>query len=199
MAQQPARAPALRTARPTAASDLLPYTLIGCAGPGDMMLDQSDASSVAIQPFVVVRDARRAIEFYTAVLGAREKWRLMHYDRVGHAILRLNDGEFIVVDEFPEEGFLAPSVDDPAAPHSGPRLMVRVDDVDAVLDSAVAAGATLLRPATDDWWGVRIGSFRDPFGHRWIVRTVREPITIEEMQRRADELGLFAPPKEPVS
>ena len=76
------------------------------------MIDQSDASSVAIQPFVVVRDARRAIDFYIAVFGAREKWRLMHYrNRVGHTVMRLNDAEFIVVDEFPEEGFLAPSVE----------------------------------------------------------------------------------------
>ena len=163
------------------------------------MIDQSDASSVAVQPFVVVRDARRAIEFYVAVFGAREKWRLMHNHRVGHTVMRLNDAEFIVVDEFPEEGFLAPPVDDLAAPPSNSRIFVRVDDVDAVLDRAVALGSTLLGPARDAWFGVRIGSFRDPFGHHWIVRTVVEPITIEEMQRRADELKLFAPPNEPVS
>jgi PhnB protein len=164
------------------------------------LIDQSDASSVAIQPLLVVRDARRAIEFYTAVFGAREKWRLMHYDRIGHAILRLKDAEFIVLDEFPEDGLGGPAVDDPTAPPPpGPRLLVRVDDVDAVLDRAVAAGATLLRPAKDVWWGVRMGSFRDPFGHRWNVRTVREPITIEEMQRRANELGLYPPPNQPIS
>jgi PhnB protein len=90
-------------------------------------------------------------------------------------------------------------VDDPAAPPSNSRIFVRVDDVDAVLERAVALGSTLLGPAKDAWFGVRIGSFRDPFGHHWIVRTVVEPITFEEMQRRADELKLFAPPKEPVS
>jgi len=164
------------------------------------MMDQSDASSVAIQPLLVVRDARRAIEFYATVFGAREKWRLMHYDRVGHAILRVNDAELIVLDEFPEAGIVGPRLDaEPEAPRSpGPRLLVRVDDVDAVLERAVAHGATLLRAAEDQWWGVRSGSFRDPFGHHWNVRTVREPITIEEMQRRADELELYPPPKEPV-
>ncbi len=164
------------------------------------MIDQSDASSAAIQPLLVVRDAMHAIEFYTVVFGAREKWRLMHYGRVGHAILRLNDAEFIVLDEFPEDGIVGPAVDDSASPPPpGPRLLVRVDDVDAVLDRAVAAGATVLRAARDEWWGVRMGSFRDPFGHRWNVRTVREPITVDEMQRRADTLGLYPPPKEPGS
>ena len=164
------------------------------------MIDQSDASSSAIQALLVVRDAMRAIEFYIVVFGAREKWRLMHYDRVGHAILRLNDAEFIVLDEFPEDDLVGPALDDSAGPPPpGPRLLVRVDDVDAVLDRAVAAGATLLRAAKDEWWGVRMGSFRDPFGHRWNVRTVREPITVDEMQRRADDLGLYPPPKKPVS
>ena len=74
-----------------------------------------------------------------------------------------------------------------------------MDDVDAVLERAVADGATLLHPASDQWWGVRAGSFVDPFGHRWNVRSVREPITVEEMQRRADDLGLYPPPEEPVT
>jgi PhnB protein len=164
------------------------------------MIDQSDASSAAIQPLLVVNDALRAIQFYTDVFGAQEKWRLMHYHRVGHAILRLKDAEFIVLDEFPEAGIVGPSVEGSTqARRNGPSLLVRVDDVDAVLERAVAAGATVLQPADDAWWGVRTAAFRDPFGHRWSVRTVLEPITVEEMQRRADELGLYPPPKEPVS
>jgi len=124
----------------------------------------------------------------------------MHFDRVGHAIMRLNDAEFILLDEFPEVGIVGPAVDAPApATANAPRLLVRVEDVDAVLGRAVASGATLLEPAGDAWWGVRMGAFRDPFGHTWSVRTVREPITVEEMQRRADELGLYPPPEEPVA
>ena len=153
--------------------------------------DASDASSAAIQPLLVVRDANRAIQFYTEVLGAREKWRLMHFHRVGHAIMRLNDSEFIVLDEFREAGIVGPQGDSPR----GPSLLIRVDDVDAVVDRALAAGATLIEPATDAWWGVRTATFRDPFGHRWNVRTVIEPISAAEMQRRADELGLYPPPE----
>jgi PhnB protein len=156
--------------------------------------DQSDASSAAIQALLVVRDASRAIQFYCDVLGAQEKWRLMHFHRVGHAILRLNDSEFIVLDEFPEAGIVGPNGD----ASGGPRLLVRVDDVDAVIERAVKAGATVLQPGADAWWGVRTATFRDPFGHRWNIRTVIEPISIEEMQRRADELGLYPPPEEAV-
>ena len=157
--------------------------------------EQSDASSASIQVLLVVRDADRAIRFYTNVFGAHEKWRLMHFHRVGHAILRLNDSEFIVLDEFPEAGIVGPAHDQAR----GPTLLVRVDDVDAVIERALSAGATLLQPPENAWWGVRTATFRDPFGHRWNVRTVIEPITASEMQRRADEIGLYPPPNEPVA
>jgi PhnB protein len=143
----------------------------------------------SIQPLLVVRDAAAAIEFYKVVFGAEEVWRLMHYHRVGHAILRIGNSEFALLDEFPEAGIVTRAGDD------GPRLMVWVPDVDRVLEAAQAAGATLVRAAEDQWWGVRSGSFRDPFGHRWSVLSVVEPISIEEMQRRADELGLYPPPE----
>lgn len=158
------------------------------------MTEQSDASSATLQPLLVVSDAAKAIQFYSVVLGAREKWRLMHYHRVGHAIIRLGDSEFILLDEFPEAGIVGPSGDGELP---APRLLLRVDDVDAVLERAVANGATLIREASDQWWGVRSGSFRDPFGYRWNVRTVVEPITIEEMQKRADDLDLYPPPVAP--
>jgi PhnB protein len=142
----------------------------------------------AIQPLLVVRDAAAAIDFYKLVFGATELWRLMHFHRVGHAVLRIGTTEFALLDEFPEAGIV---VTQPG----GPRLMVLLPDVDAVLAAAVAAGATLLRPAEDQWWGVRSGSFRDPFGQHWSVMSVVEPISVQEMQRRADELGLYPPPR----
>jgi hypothetical protein len=62
------------------------------------------------------------------------------------------------------------------------------------VNNALAAGATLVRPAEDQWWGVRSGAIRDPFGYQWSVRSIVELISIEEMQRRADALGLYPPP-----
>ncbi len=160
------------------------------------MTDSPNSSATLIQPLLVVRDAVAAIDFYTHVFGAVEQWRLMHFHRVGHAILRLGQSEFALLDEFPEAGIVGPRAEDPEdGSRRGPRLLVQVDDVDAVLTRAVAAGATMLRAPEDQWWGVRGGSFRDPFGHRWNVHTVVEPISIEEMQRRADALGLYPPPE----
>ena len=160
------------------------------------MTDTSNSSATLIQPLLVVRDAVAAIDFYTHVFGAVEQWRLMHFHRVGHAILRVGQSEFALLDEFPEAGIVGPRAEDAddRAWH-GPRLLLQVDDVDAVFVRAVAAGATVLRPPADQWWGVRSGSFRDPFGHRWSVNTIVEPISIEEMQRRSDALGLYPPPE----
>jgi PhnB protein len=160
-----------------------------------LVTDSPSAAATLIQPLLVVRDAVAAIDFYKHVFGAVELWRLMHFHRVGHAILRLGQSEFALLDEFPEAGIVGPRVEDSEdGPRRGPRLLVQVDDVDAVLARAVAAGASLLRAAEDQWWGVRSASFRDPFGHRWSIHTIVEPISIEEMQRRADALGLYPPP-----
>ncbi|MBV9595256.1 MAG: VOC family protein [Chloroflexi bacterium] len=160
------------------------------------MTDTAPQHRSMLQPLLVVHNAVAAIEFYTRVFGAVEQWRLMHYHRVGHCVLRIGESEFALLDEFPEAGIKAPPADEPedAARGRGPRLMVQVEDVDAVLRRAAANGGTHLRQAEDQWWGVRSGGFRDPFGHRWSVYSVVEPISIEEMQRRADELDLYPPP-----
>lgn len=160
----------------------------------------TDASrhETSIQPLLVVQNASAAIDFYKQVFGAVERLRLMHAHRVGHAILAFGTSELVVLDEFPEAGIVGPSrAGADERPTGGPRLIVQVPDVDGVLARAEAGGATLLRPAEEQWWGVRGGSFRDPFGHRWNVHTVIESISGAEMQRRADELGLYPPPPEP--
>jgi PhnB protein len=158
--------------------------------------DTSNASATLIQPLLVVRDAAAAISFYQQVFGAVEQWRLMHYQRVGHAVLRLGQSEFVLLDEFPEAGIVGPPVEESEdGARRGPRLLVQVDDVDGVLARAEAAGATVLRVPADQWWGVRSGAFRDPFGHHWSVHTIVEPMSIAEMQRRSDALGLYPPPR----
>jgi uncharacterized glyoxalase superfamily protein PhnB len=142
---------------------------------------------------LVVRDAERAIAFYERVFGAREVWRVMHFHRVGHAVLRIGRSEIVVLDEFPEVRILGP--ESAKIGSAAPRLLIEIDDVDAVLERAIAAGATVLRRAEDQWWGVRSGAIRDPFGYRWSIHSVVEAISADEMQRRADELGLYPPPQ----
>jgi uncharacterized glyoxalase superfamily protein PhnB len=150
-------------------------------------------SNTVVQTLLVVRDAERAIAFYGQVFGAVEVWRVTHYGRIGHAILRLDRSEIVVLDEFPEASIVGPETEPPG--RSAPRLLLEIEDVDGVLARAVAAGAEILKPAEDQWWGVRSGSIRDPFGYRWSIHSVVETISEQEIQRRADELGLYPPPQ----
>jgi len=142
---------------------------------------------------LVVRGAERAIAFYERVFGAREVWRVMHFHRVGHAVLRIGRSEIVVLDEFPEAGIVGP--ESAKIGSAAPRLLIEIDDVDAVLERAIAAGATVLKRAETQWWGVRSGAIRDPFGYRWSIHSVVEAISADEMQRRADALGLYPPPQ----
>lgn len=146
-----------------------------------------------VQTLLVVHDAEQAIAFYARVFGAREVWRVVHFHRVGHAVLRIGRSEIVVLDEFPEAGLEGPESATIGA--AAPRLLIEIDDVDAVLERAIAAGATVLRRAENQWWGVRSGAIRDPFGYRWSIHSVVEAISEDEIQRRADELGLYPPPQ----
>jgi uncharacterized glyoxalase superfamily protein PhnB len=150
-------------------------------------------AGTVVQTMLVVHDAERAIDFYTRVFGAREVWRVMHVHRVGHAVLRIGHSEIVVLDEFPEADIVGP--DSATIGSAVPRLLIEIDDVDVVLERAVADGATVLRRAEDQWWGVRSGAIRDPFGYRWSIHSVVEALSEDEIQRRADELGLYPPPQ----
>jgi hypothetical protein len=87
------------------------------------------------------------------------------------------------------------SVFSESRPKASPRVLLEIDDVEGVLERAVANAATVLKPAEDQWWGVRSGSIRDPFGYRCSIHTVIEDISEAEIQRRSDELGLYPPPQ----
>lgn len=136
-------------------------------------------------PYLRVRDARAAVAFYTAAFGATERFRLVDPQdgRLGHVEIELAPGILVMLsDEYPEAGCLAPT-----GP-TGMTMHLHVDDADAMLARAVAAGATLLRPASDQFYGERGGSIRDPFGHEWLLGHSIEVLTPEEMQRRWDAM-----------
>jgi len=136
--------------------------------------------------YLTVADASAAIDFYTAVFGAEETFRLKAPDgRLGHAELSLGGTSLLLADEFPEYG-----IDGPAKFGGSPvTLHVHVDSADETIERAVEAGATLDRPAEDHFYGERSGAVRDPFGHRWNIGHAIEEVTPEEMQRRYDALG----------
>lgn len=117
-------------------------------------------------PYLIIRGAAAAITFYTRVFGARETLRIDDTDgRVGHAELRFGPAIVMIADEYPELGIQSPL----AFGGTGMRIHLHVDDVDALTDVAVDAGAEVLSPPTDQDHGERQCRLRDPFGHEWLL------------------------------
>lgn len=140
-----------------------------------------------VLPYLCVHDAAAAITYYQQAFGAEEQFRLTEPNgRIGHAQLKLGPATVLLCDEYPEYGI-------PSAKTLGgtPVTMhLHVDDADAVLAQAVAAGGTLERPAEDHFYGERSGTVRDPFGHRWLIGQEIEVVEVGEMQKRFEgELG----------
>jgi len=137
-----------------------------------------------VTPYLSVDGASDAIAFYQQVLGATERMRMPGPDgRIGHAELQLGDSLIMLADEYPEMGIRGPK----AVGGTPVTISVYVEDVDAVFDRAQAAGATVLRPVKDEFYGDRTGQFEDPFGHRWSVATHVEDVSPEDMTKRAAE------------
>jgi PhnB protein len=137
-----------------------------------------------VTPYLCVDDAKAAIEFYTGVLGAKERMHMPGPDgKIGHAELELGDSLIMLADEFPEMGVRGPK----AVGGTPVMISLYIEDVDAVFDAAVTAGATAVRPVENQFYGDRTGQFEDPFGHRWSVATHVEDVPPEEMEKRAAE------------
>jgi uncharacterized glyoxalase superfamily protein PhnB len=136
--------------------------------------------------YLRMKDAARAIEFYGKAFGAREKFRLNEPStgRVGHAELEFGGQILMLSDEFPEYGIQGPE----SLGGTTLTIHLHVDDADELIRRAVAAGATLVRPAADQFYGERSGTVRDPFGHEWNIGHELEKVTPDEMQRRYDQL-----------
>lgn len=142
----------------------------------------SDTNTIhEVFPYLRVRDSAEAMRFYAAAFGATELFRLTEPDgRIGHAEMQLGPAVLMLSDPYPEYGLDAPSGDG----EMGATLHLHVDDADAMAERAVAAGATMLMPPTDHFYGERSCRLRDPFGHTWLIGHQIEKLTPEEMQRR---------------
>jgi PhnB protein len=133
-------------------------------------------------PYLSVKDAARAIEFYKNAFGAREVMRMPQPDgKIGHAEVRIGEAPIMLADEFPEMNFRSPQ----SIGGTPVNILVYVNDVDKLVDQAVAAGAKLLRPVADQFYGDRLGVLEDPFGHSWSFATHIEDVSPEEMNKRA--------------
>jgi PhnB protein len=148
------------------------------------MVQPIPAGYHTVTPYLMVRDAARAIAFYRDAFGAQQ---VMRFDtpngKVAHAEVTIGDSHVMLADESPE--FAGPQT----LGGAGVSLMLYVDDVDATFARAVAAGATVRRPVADQFYGDRLGTLADPFGHVWSIATHREDVSLEEMQRRMAAMG----------
>jgi PhnB protein len=135
-----------------------------------------------VTPYLIVDGAATALDFYARVFGATERMRMAGPGgKVGHAEISIGDSVIMLADEHPEMGARGPR----AFGGSPVSVMLYVDDVDATVKTAVAAGAKLLRPVEDKFYGDRSGTIEDPFGHHWHVSTHTEDVPHEEIERRA--------------
>ena len=136
-----------------------------------------------LTPYLIVKGAAEAIEFYKKAFGASELFRMAGPDgKVGHAEIKIGDSPIMLADEHPEMGARGPQT----IGGSPVSLLLYVDDVDALFNQAVAAGATVNRPIKDQFYGDRSGALEDPFGHLWHIATHKEDVPPEEMRKRAE-------------
>jgi PhnB protein len=136
----------------------------------------------SVTPYLIFSGAGAAIAFYKRALGAEEVMRMDGPGgKIGHAEIKIGDSRIMLADEHPEIQALSPKTigGSPVSIH------LYVENVDAAVERAVAAGAKLIRPVADQFYGDRTGGIEDPFGYRWYIATHKEDLTMDEIRRRA--------------
>jgi PhnB protein len=140
----------------------------------------------SVTPYLILCGAGDAIAFYTKALGAEEVMRLADPGgKVHHAEISIGDSRVMLADEHPEIQALSPK----SVGGSPVSIHLYVEDVDAAVERAVVAGAKLVRPVADQFYGDRVGGIEDPFGYRWFIATHKEDLTMDEIRRRAAAQG----------
>jgi PhnB protein len=139
-----------------------------------------------VTPYLILDSASDAIDFYKKALGAEEVLRMEDPGgKVHHAEIKIGDSRIMLADEHPEIQALSPKT----VGGSPVTIHLYVGDVDGAVERAVAAGAKLIRPVADQFYGDRVGGIEDPFGYRWFIATHKEDVTMDEIRRRAAAQG----------
>ena len=156
-------------------------------------MDTDDTNAVRLpegmhqlSPHLVCAGAADAIDFYVKAFGATEMMRLPGPDgKLVHASVSINSSSVLLVDEMLDHAIKSPKTlgGTPVTIH------LVVPDVDAFVDRAVAAGATVTMPVEDAFWGDRYGVLEDPFGHSWSVATPVREVSMEEAQKAMNEMA----------
>nr|WP_298727884.1 VOC family protein [uncultured Steroidobacter sp.] len=145
------------------------------------MSDSGEQTIHDVYAYLRVHDTKAAIDFYARAFGAKELFRLVEPSgKVGHAELKLGPVTIMLSDEYPEIGIRGPR----SIGGTSVSIHIHASDVDRLFEQAVAAGATVVRPLQNQFYGERSGTVRDPFGHEWLLGGHIEDMTVEEMQRR---------------
>jgi PhnB protein len=133
----------------------------------------------SVTPSLTVRDASAAMEFYTKAFNAVECFRMPEAKsgKIMHAELRIGNCTLMISDEYPDWGAVAPQI------AKGGVFMIYVPDADAAFAQAIAAGATVIMPPADQFWGDRCGRVADPFGYRWTLAQKVKDVSTEEIIR----------------
>jgi len=132
-------------------------------------------------PYLRVHNAAEAIDFYSRACDAREEFRLTEPSgRIGHAEIKVGPARIMLADEYPEHGIRGPR----SLGGTTFSIHIHVENVDQAFQQAVDAGASVVRPLQDQFYGERSGTVRDPFGHEWLLGGHLESVSPEEMQRR---------------
>ncbi len=139
----------------------------------------------SLNPYINIKGCSDAIEFYKKAFGATEKLRLLMPDgKIAHAELEIEGSLLMMADENPDWGTKSPDTlgGNPVT------LGLYVADVDQVFQKAIDAGATVIMPVKDEFYGDRTGQVLDPFGYKWMIATHIEEVSQEEMQTRMDKM-----------
>ena len=145
------------------------------------MSDKGEQNIHDVYAYLRLHDTKAAIDFYARAFGAKELFRLVEPGgKVGHAEVKIGPVTLMLSDEYPEMGIRGPR----SIGGTSVSIHIHASDVDRLFEQAVAAGATVVRPLQNQFYGERSGTVRDPFGHEWLLGGHIEDVTVEEMQRR---------------
>jgi PhnB protein len=138
-----------------------------------------------VTPYLIVKGAAKAIEYYQKAFGAVECYRMESGGgKLGHAEIQIGDSIIMLADEHPEMGYRGPE----SLGGTPVSILLYVPDVDARFQQAIAAGGKEMRPVMDQFYGDRSGTLTDPFGHVWTIATHKEDVPPEELHRRMEAM-----------
>jgi PhnB protein len=138
-----------------------------------------------LTPYLIAKDAAKAIDYYKKAFGARELFRMPGPGgAIMHAEIQVGDSPLMLADEMPGRPYRSPQ----AYGGTPVSMMLYVEDVDSFFNRAVAAGGKVIQAVQDHFYGDRSGTFEDPFGHVWTIGTHKEDVSSEEMKKRMDAL-----------